>query len=136
MAPGHPPIVKITTSHKLASKLFGDAEDNFGSRAAPVSRSLGRKTLNMVYADKQVSLMCLVGQRSKRTQAHRPPSSPDFSPPHNRATAGALAKVSKYIKPTSCNLGRHLAPRLVPAYYPARSTSPIQYYILLQRTTR
>ena len=46
MAPGHPPSVKMTTSNKLASMVFGTS----GVEVAPPSKSVGRYTLNMVNA--------------------------------------------------------------------------------------
>ena len=42
MAPGHPPIVKITTSHKLCSRVFVGGTDDDPAVDPPVSRSLGR----------------------------------------------------------------------------------------------
>lgn len=45
-APGQPPMVNITTSHKLCSKVLGVDTPPF----EPVSNSFGKNTLNMVYA--------------------------------------------------------------------------------------
>lgn len=49
-APGHPAMVKITTSHMVSSSVFGS------SSARPpvfISSILGRKTLNIVYANRE-----------------------------------------------------------------------------------
>lgn len=43
IAPGHPPKVKMTTSHRLSCKDLGIPSPN-----DPVSRSFGKKTLNIV----------------------------------------------------------------------------------------
>ncbi len=44
MAPGHPPRVNMTTSHKLSSSVFG-----FNELVGEVYSNFGKKTLNIVY---------------------------------------------------------------------------------------
>lgn len=62
------------------------------------------------------------------------PSSPDFGPPHSRATAGALA--SQTYKTNLLQPRKASRSRIASAYYPVTATSCTQYHILLQRTTQ
>jgi hypothetical protein len=71
IAPGHPPIVKITTSHKLSSKDLVVSSSRAGPDPPLVSNNFGRNTLNIVYAAHSIHQHKSIHQKKGRSRTYQ-----------------------------------------------------------------
>jgi hypothetical protein len=77
MAPGHPPIVNITTSHKLSSNVFAGATLVMPT-VGLVSNNLGKNTLNIVKA--RYKVMVKFDIRVTKRKKHQPSDMKNHAP--------------------------------------------------------